>query len=278
MKTVFFTGATGGLGTACVRLLSKNGWLVFAAGTNEDKLKMLGEIPHVIPVRADVTSDESVRHAHDVVAKHTGRLDAVVNFAGRTSFGALTEGDAVTVCERLLKVNVLGMVRVNRMFFDLLVGGKGRILNCSSSAGWMTPQPFAGAYGLTKYAVEAYNDSLRREAMYLGIPVIKLQPGAFQTDMMGDIIGGFERAMKSSVFYKGLLKTMKPLMDTTLAKPGKPDALARVVLRALEDRKPRRQYRIGSGAVLSLLELLPEGGVDAVYRLLYRHAGRHDKL
>lgn len=272
MRTVFFTGATGGLGMACVQLLSHSGWTVFAAGTNEEKLAELGKLPHVIPVKADVTGDASMAAARDTVTQHTDSLQAVVNFAGLTAFGALTEGDTVNVCEKLLYVNVLGTVRTNRLFFDMLVRGKGRIVNCSSSAGWMTPQPFAGAYTMSKYAVEAYNDSLRREAMYMGVPVIKLQPGAFKTNMMGEIAADFEHALADTTFYQGLLNTMRPLMDITLSRPGNPDRLARVVLRALNDQKPKRQYRIGTSLPLLLLELLPEGGADAAYRLLYGYS------
>lgn len=44
MRTVFFTGATGGLGIPCVELLASRGWTVFAAGTNEEKLKAMGSI------------------------------------------------------------------------------------------------------------------------------------------------------------------------------------------------------------------------------------------
>ena len=54
MDYVFFTGATGGLGSECVKALSECGYTVFAVGTNTDKLAELARLPNVIPVRADV--------------------------------------------------------------------------------------------------------------------------------------------------------------------------------------------------------------------------------
>ena len=270
MKYVFFTGATGGLGEACVILLAGQGWTVFAAGLNDDKLKTLGSIPNVIPVKTDVTDMESLRQARETVMSHTDRLDAVVNFAGLTAFASLVEGDPVAITQHLLDVNVMGMVRTNAVFFGLLEKGRGRIVNCSSSAGWMTAQPFAGAYVLSKRAIEGYNDSLRRELMYLDIPVIKIQPGSFRTHITGIVTDGYDRVFSQTSRYRAVLQKMKPMMDSTLKHSGSPEVLAKVVLKALEAKHPRQRYRKGSGALLSLLEILPEPCVDAIYKLFFK--------
>ena len=229
MREVFFTGATGGLGEVCVRALA----------------------------------------ARATVGAQTSGLDALVNFAGVTAFGSLVEGAAIAQVERALAINVLGTVRTNAVFFDLVEAGGGRIVNCSSSAGWMTAQPFAGAYTLSKRVIEGYNDSLRRELLYLGIPVIKLQPGSFRTAITDDIEAGFSRALAETTRYRGLLTRMKPLMDGTLRRSAEPEALARVVVRALEAKRPRRRYRRGGNWQLSLLEWLPESWIDAIYRRMY---------
>lgn len=268
MKQIFFTGATGGLGEVCVRALAARGWRVFAGGTNEAKLQALAAVPNVIPIRVDVTDVSSLREAHQAVLSHTDRLDAVANFAGLTAFASLVEGDAIAVCERLVDINVMGTVRTNALFFDLIEAGHGRIVNCSSSAGWMTAQPFAGPYVLSKRAIEAYSDSLRRELMYLGIPVIKIQPGSYQTHITGEVSRGYDQVFATTTRYRAVLARMKPLMDQTLRHSGDPADLARVVVRALEAKRPRARNRKGSGVLLSLLELLPEAGVDWVYKRL----------
>ena len=276
MKYAFFTGATGGLGEACVRALCARNWTVFAAGTNEDRLLRLGAVERAVPVRADVTDTQSLLAARELVLQTTDRLDAVVNFAGLTAFQSLVEGDPAAAAERLLDVNVMGTVRTNAVFFGLVERGRGRIVNCSSSAGWMTAQPFIGPYVLSKRAIEGYSDSLRRELLYLGIPVIKLQPGSFRTRLTDDVYGEYARTLARTTRYGALLCGLKPLMDATLNRSGEPEALAKLVVKALEARRPRAVYRKGSGALLLLMELLPEPCVDAVYRALYRRCKKRE--
>ncbi len=270
MKFVFVTGATGGLGSAVVHALSDRSYTVFAAGTNIQKLERLGSLPGVIPVRMDVTDMSSVEKTRDTVRAHTDKLCAVVNLAGLTAFCSLVEGNCVAATEKLLNINVTGMVRVNRVFFELVRAGGGRIINVSSEAGWGKSQPFAGPYYLSKRAVEAYNDSLRRELMFLGVPVVKIQPGPFNTGLMDDILGGFEKIQSETAYYSDILTSMKPMMTAELKHGSDPSKLANVVVKALEARRPRINYRVGTGVLTAMLALLPEGTVDVLYRLFLK--------
>jgi NAD(P)-dependent dehydrogenase (short-subunit alcohol dehydrogenase family) len=275
MKQAFFTGATGGLGELCVRAMAESGdWTVFAAGTNAERLEALGKLGNVIPIRMDVTDQKSVDAALEFVRARTDRMDAVVNFAGLVSFSSLVEGDCVSGIERLLDVNVLGMARVNRAFFELVLAGRGRIVNCSSESGWMTPQPFSGPYALSKYAVEAYSDSLRRELMYLGIPVIKLQPGNYKTQLTQRILDGFNRTQAESRYYGPLLENMRPLMLNELTRDNDPRRLVKIFLKALNSRHPKIRYSVGTGKQLLLLELIPDKLLDRIYLLFYRRKAK----
>jgi NAD(P)-dependent dehydrogenase (short-subunit alcohol dehydrogenase family) len=270
MDSIFFTGATGGLGFPCVRALSERGYAVFAAGTNRERLAELGRLPNVIPVFADVSDMESVLAARRTVEEHTEKLRAVVNFAGLTAFCSMVEGDCADVTERLLQVNVMGMVRVNRVFFDLVYAGGGKIVNCSSEAGWMTAQPFAAPYYLSKHAVEAYSDALRRELMVLGVPVVKLQPGSFRTGMLGAVNRGFEKTQSETAYFGKSLARMKPMMTHETENGGDPYRLAAVLVKAVEARRPKLRYRVGTGKRLALMELLPDRWLDGVYRMFLK--------
>ena len=107
MKYVLFTGATGDLGKCCVEAISALGdWTVFAGGTNKTKLAQLGELPNVIPVELDVTSEESIENAYQTIRNRTYVLDAVVNFAGIHVFTSMVEGNCVKDIEKMLNVNV----------------------------------------------------------------------------------------------------------------------------------------------------------------------------
>ncbi|MBQ9507378.1 MAG: SDR family NAD(P)-dependent oxidoreductase [Clostridia bacterium] len=269
MKYVLFTGATGDLGRCCIEEIVKlGGYTVFAGGTNAAKLASLGEIENVIPLPLDVTSEESIEAAYNTVRGYTYRLDAVVNFAGIHTFTSMVEGDCVHEIEKMLNVNVMGMVRVNKRFFEMVRIGHGRIINCSSESGWMTPQPFNGPYTMTKYAVEAYNDSLRRELMYLDIPVIKLQPGSFKTQLTDKIYRDFDRAIETTNYFKKILTTMKPMMTMELGLDHDPKKLARKLILALTAKLPRIKYKVCTGKLLMTLELLPDKAVDLAYKAI----------
>ena len=144
------------------------------------------------------------------------------------------------------------------------------MINCSSSAGWMKAQPFAGAYVLSKYAVEAYNDSLRRELMFLGIPVIKIQPGSFKTRISTVAETGYDQTLAKTTHYKKLLTTMKPLMRSVFRNSGDPERVAKTVVKAAEAKHPKIKYRLGTDWALMLLELLPNKGMDLIYQWILK--------
>ena len=64
--------------------------------------------------------------------------------------------------------------------FELVRAGGGRIVNISSEAGRFRAGLTSGPYSMSKHAIEAYSDALRQELMFLGIPVIVIEPGAFR--------------------------------------------------------------------------------------------------
>ncbi|HHU03154.1 MAG TPA: SDR family NAD(P)-dependent oxidoreductase [Christensenellaceae bacterium] len=270
MKTVFFTGATGGLGELCVRALSKRGWQVFAVGTNNEKLRELGKLPNVIPIHANVCDIDSLKAAKEKLLKYTNCLDAVVNFAGISVFSSLVEREAIQLMEKLIDINVLGTARVNAIMIDLIEKGKGRIINCSSTVGWAASQPFAGAYCASKRAIEAYNDSLRRELMFIGIPVIKIQPGAYKTKLLSSMDDQYLKALKITTRYQTVLKRLKFLMKKALGNAGNPQELVDTVIRALEDKRPRLKYRKGTGFLMYLMSVLPSNLVDWCYRTVLK--------
>lgn len=275
MKTVFFTGATGGLGELCVRALSQRGWQVFAVGTNQDKLAQLALIPNVVPLQADVCNMDSLQAAREELLRHTDRLDAVVNYAGISAFTSLVEGDGVPLMEKLIDINLMGTARVNALLLDLVEKGKGRIVNCSSTVGWAAAQPFNGAYCASKRGLEGYSDSLRRELMFIGIPVIKLQPGAYRTPLLSGINFSYQRALDATTRYTKVLKALKLVMDAVLRDAGDPQELVDTLIKALEDKKPRIKYRKGAGFLMHLMSVLPAPMVDWGYRAVLHLSAKY---
>lgn len=265
MRYALVTGATGGLGGEVATALANEGWYVFAAGRNEKALATIEETTKAHPLKMDIIDQESIDAALEEVKKVTDHLDALINFSGVQRMASLIEGDIETV-EKVLDVNLIGMMRVNKTFFPLVDAVKGRIINCSSECGWMTPQPFNGPYTLSKYAVEAYNDSLRRELMFLDIPVIKIQPGSFKTAMHGSTLKSFDDLINSTKNYHDVLQTMKVMMQLELKMANDPKYLVNAVLDAVNSRHPRTRYRVKNSKILGVVEILIPPVLDGIYK------------
>ena len=269
MRNVLLVGATGGFGLAIAELLAQTGrYRAFAAGTNPERLQQLGKMKHVFPVSMNLLDEDSVAAAFEQVTARTQSLYAILHFAGVSGFQAVSEGDPLPEVRRQLDINLLGAVQVNTRFLPLVEAQKGRIIHCTSEVGWMTAQPFAGPYCLSKRALEAYNDSLRRELMFRGVRVVKIQPGAIRTGMTEDILSGFDRTLANTRHYNRLLTKMRPLMLKELSGTKTAQDLARLTLRVLDANHPRIKYRIATGKPLMLMELLPEGLIDRIYRFM----------
>ncbi|HQQ75574.1 MAG TPA: SDR family NAD(P)-dependent oxidoreductase [Pseudomonadales bacterium] len=262
-KSALITGGTGGFGLALTRHLVTRGWQVFAADCDTAGLEALTKQDGVTPVFIDVTKTESVEAALAEVKKHVQQLDAVINFAGILRVGAMIEMDEKVV-QQVLDINLMGTWRVNKAFFPLLK--HGRIVNVSSETGWHTASPFNGAYAMSKYGIEAYSDALRRELSIYNIPVIKIQPGPFKTNMVANTVGGFQLAAKNSQLYSKQLEHFGDLVFEANKKAGDPDYLSEVIYHALTVKKPKTAYSVKADPGRSFLEWLPVRISDSIFK------------
>jgi NAD(P)-dependent dehydrogenase (short-subunit alcohol dehydrogenase family) len=262
-KTVFITGGAGGLGGATARHFATRGWRVFAADCVDEALQVIGRERNVTPVHLDVTDAASVDAAARRVAQRVDGLDGIVNFAGILAVGSLVEIPEDTL-RRVLDVNVLGTFRVNRALFPLVLARHGRIVNISSETGWQSGMPFNGPYGMSKHAIEAYSDSLRRELMFLGVPVIKIQPGPFKTDMVAGIERNFARAAKESRYFGALLRQLKGMTLAEQEKAHDPALVAAAVHTALTAASPAPAYSVKPDPGRAAMHLLPDRLADTL--------------
>ncbi len=271
MKYALITGAAGGLAGACVEELCKDeSWTVFAADIMEQGLNDLRERTNerVIPLVLDITSDESCEAAVKFIEEKAGKLDVVVNAAGIHTMSSLVEGNITSTIERMLKINVLGMVRVNKAVFPLIKAAGGRIINFSSECGWEKPQPFNAPYAITKYAVEAYTMGLRRELNFLDIDVVKIQPGSFRTGMHNQAADGYQRILETTQYYIPVLTVLKPLMSTALAHPHDKKYLVETVMKAIYANNPKTNYKSKNTWYLAAIDPIPDKVIDFGYKAL----------
>lgn len=259
-RDVLLTGAAGGLGAATADRLVADGWRVFAADLTAPPART-----GVVPLVLDVTDEQSVAAAVAQVAEQSTGLGGVVHFAGILRAGALLDFTADELGQ-VVDVNVLGAHRVNRAAFDLVRAGKGRIVLLSSETGLQSGAPFNGSYALSKHAVEAYGDSLRRELMFLGVPVIKVQPGPFRTDMVETVVARFEAAAARSEHFGEILTAMLPQLPREQAKAHEPAELAAVISHALSVKRWKASYPVHPDRTRMALDRLPPRAADRVIR------------
>jgi NAD(P)-dependent dehydrogenase (short-subunit alcohol dehydrogenase family) len=255
------TGAGGGLGGATARLFAGRGWRVFAADIAPPQASR-----SILPITMDVTDAGSVAAAAKVIAGEVADgVQAVVNFAGIMLVGALVDLDEADL-RRILDINVLGTYRVNKALFPLVREGGGRIVNISSEVGRQRALMLNGPYAMSKHAVEAYSDALRRELMFLDIPVVTVQPGPFRTDMVGGIRAAFDRAASSSPTFERLVRKVGAIAVGEEKRAHEPDVLAEVVWQAVTTPRPRTHYSVRPDRRRALLDRLPARVADAMLR------------
>lgn len=250
MKNILITGAYGGMGRATVRLLAGQGFRVFAldrrVGEPED---------NVIPIEADVTSEDSVLAAVETVRSYTDSLCAIVHFAGVYMLDSLVEMDSEAF-RRIFEINVGGVFLVNKAFEPLL--GKGsRILITTSELAPLDPLPFTGIYAVTKGALDKYAYSLRMELQLLGIDVAVLRAGAVDTGMLGVSTDALDRFCESTKLYTCNADRFKSIVERVEARCISPEKLAKKVVWILKKRRTAFAYSINRNPLLLLLNALP---------------------
>ncbi len=251
MKSVLITGAYGGMGRAAVQLLAKQGYKVFALDMNVGDA---GE--NVIPIMADIMSENDVRTAFNTVRKHTDSLFAIVHFAGIYMLDSLAEME-LCAFRRIFDVNVQGAFLVNKVFLPLL-GSNSRILITTSELASLDPLPFTGIYAVTKAALDKYAYSLAMELQLLGIKVSVLRAGAVETGMLGVSTDALDRFCNNTRLYSCNADRFKRIVARVEARCVSPEKIAVKCVRILTKRSPRFAYSVNRNPLLVLLDILPK--------------------
>lgn len=252
-KIALVTGAGSGLGFATAKALSEMGWKVYGTirpGRSPEKLEGI----RCKPVAADISDRKSVESAYEYITKDIGGegLAALINVAGVAGIaGGVIEGVSEEKMKALFEVNVFGTLRVIQVFLPLLRKyGAARIVNVASS-GVRVPTAFSGIYAISKYAVEGITNSLRYEMPGFGIQVTSIEPGAMETPMtanseenMAKTWDAMPKNMKE-IYYSKLNPSLE-YMSSMIQHAGKPETVAKVIVKALYAKKMKIRYVGGS--------------------------------
>lgn len=266
-RSVVISGASTGIGAACALHLDLSGWKVFAGVRKQEDAEALRAqaSPRLTPISLDVTDAVSISTAAGAVGGAVGAdgLSGLVNNAGIVLPGPI-ELLPLPALRRQLEINVVGQVAVTQAFLPLIRVGRGRIVNMGSIAGRMAT-PFTGAYGASKFALEALTDALRLELAPWGISVSIIEPGAVATPIWEKSARNAEamfRAVPPEAFalYTEAIDALRTAAVRAAASAVEPVEVARAVEHALTAMKPRTRYVIGREAKIraALALLVPD--------------------
>jgi len=250
-RTVLITGCSSGIGKATAQRLAAKGWTVYATARRPETLAELTDCRHLA---LDVTSDDSMSTAVDAVVEDSGHLDALVNNAGYSLSGAV-ESLSVDEIRREFETNVFGLVRLTQLVLPAMrERGSGRIVNIGSMGGKLT-FPGGGAYHASKYAVEALSDALRFEVAGFGIQVVLIEPGLITTNFDDAALASMDLDADGpyATFNRAVATATSEAYAGPMAKlGGPPEAVAKVIERALTKARPKPRYTVTISAPASI--------------------------
>lgn len=272
MQSVFITGASTGIGRDAAIRMAKRGWSTFAGVRRPEDGAVLEELSHgsITPVKCDVTDPEQIAEAADQIMRFTnGLLSGLVNNAGIAK-PAPIELIPLDDLREQFEVNVIGQVAVTQAFIPALRRGSGRIVNVGSLSGMLSP-PIIGAYAMSKFAMEAMNDALRRELRDSKITVSMIQPGPIETPIwlkslthaqpLRDAMSDEHHSIYGAAI-DALARAVSKEKEATV------DIVSDAIEHALTDRRPKTRYPVGPNArrVTFLTRAFPDRLVDRLLR------------
>lgn len=259
MKNAVITGCSSGFGKLTAITLARKGYKVWAtmrdpetrnSSKKEELLAIAKEEGISIEVlELDVLSDDSVKQVVDHVISIDGKIDTLVNNAG-VMFVGITEAYSMEQVQQQFDVNFFGIVRTTQAVLPHMREAKdGLIINVSSLAGRLS-FPYFGVYCASKFALEAYTESIGYELAPFGIEVSINEPGPFGT---GLLYSGPKEANSEVLSSYGNFKDVPPMMLKNFEgffnseEAIDPQTVANDITRVIETSKGERPSRVVSG-------------------------------
>lgn len=256
-RAVLITGCSTGIGAATAAHLAGRGFTVYATARRLETLREL-EARGCRTLSLDVTDEDSMASAVAQVEADEGAVWALVNNAGYSQSGAL-ETLTLDSVRAQFETNVFGLLRMTQLVLPgMRRAGDGRVVNIGSMGGKLT-FPGGGVYHATKYAVEALSDALRFEVQGFGVKVVLVEPGLITTEFANTAVASVDSGVADDGPYARFNEAVRSGTAAAYTGPmgrlgGPPEAVAKVVHRALTASRPRARYTVTPSAKLAITQ------------------------
>jgi len=268
-RSILITGCSSGIGKSAARQLRGRNWRVFAtARKQEDVDSLLAEGFEAFLL--DYENEDSIRLTADTVLERTdGKLTALFN-NGAYAIPCAVQDLPTEALRSLFEANFFGWHELTRLVLPTMRQNReGRIVQCSSVLGFVALK-YRGAYTASKFALEAYSDTLRQELRGTGVHVSLIQPGPIETRFTANALANFHRwvgmerliASPYRVAYERRIKKMEEGEPGPFKLPA--SAVVKPLVHAVEARKPKPRYRvtIPTTAMAVARRILPTRALD----------------
>ncbi|WP_353944126.1 oxidoreductase [Streptomyces sp. HUAS MG91] len=262
-KVWLVTGATSGFGRAIAEAAVAAGDTVIGTARRAEALDGLvaAHPDRVEAISLDITDGERVDAVAAEILARYGRVDVLVNNAGRTQVGAFEETTDAELRD-LFDLHVFGPARLTRALLpQMRERGSGAIVNMSSVGGQLSFGGFS-AYSATKAALEQLSEGLAAEVTPYGIKVLVVEPGAFRTNLFGKGAAYFSEEMPEYTETAGATRRMVESSDGL--QPGDPAKAAAAIRLALDAETTPLRLPLGGDALDAVLAHLDAQRADLV--------------
>ena len=253
---MLITGTSTGIGRACALHLARKGFSIWAGvRTPKDGDSLLAAGVdfggRIRPIHIDVTDARSIEEAQKQIREAVGDagLLGLVNNAGICQVGPV-ECIAPEAWRQQMEVNFIGVIAVTQAMLPLLRlcnNGHSRIVNMGSITGEVST-PMFGAYSASKFALRAMTDALRLELGSQGIGVSLIVPGTIQSKIWQkekDGVDAIDTNPTARRIYGNLIDNVASYVFSCAEKALPAERVAQAVHRAMTDKHPRIEYRVG---------------------------------
>jgi NAD(P)-dependent dehydrogenase (short-subunit alcohol dehydrogenase family) len=241
----FITGASSGFGRALADAALERGDSVVATARHTESLAYAAEHERGHAIALDVTDATQREGAVAEALERFGRIDVLVNNAGRTQVGAVEETTDEEL-RALFELHFFAPAALTRAVLPHMRRQGGAIVQMSSVGGQVTAPGFS-AYCATKFALEGLTETLRDEVAPFGIRTLIVEPGAFRTGLFRADAAYLSAEMPE---YAETVRPTREYVQTNHgAQPGDPAKAARAIISALDADEPPLRLVLGADAI-----------------------------
>lgn len=275
-KVVLISGASSGIGEATAKLLSSKGMHVYSASRRAQTGRRLDDASggFIEELRLDVTSDNSVASAFEVLMLKEGRVDVLINCAGIGIAGAVEDASGDDAL-RQMDTNFAGAVRMIRAILPGMRARRSGLIVNIGSVGGIFPVPFQSLYSASKAAIDTMNEALRIELKPWNVHATLVAPGDIQTGFTAARM--YTQHATESEYDRPFRASIAQMeFDETNGAP--PETVAKAIASVITRKNPPVRIVVGFKYKLFafLRRILPLRLVGIILNMMYPQSKKGD--